>query len=292
MKYLEEVKYLYLNGQKSDDECECQLCSLERTVEYEPNRKEKKATNEKECTTFGDRLRVDRRKTRRKTCQKRTMDRDNTQQQKLTCWMYLILQLGCAAKDMMMNMWSNSCQVMDLGAVDVDGDTTGERGGATKGKRSAAIRKYLEKYWKVKRGLTIDSGAAEHVIPRGWVKFLKVMSSAGSRAGVQYVAANGQKIPNEGEVDFKFLTECGQRAKITMQVAKVNKPLASVSKLIDEGFKVIFDSSGSYMINKRSGGKISILRERGVFVLNAYVAEDPKTDEKEENSSQGFIRPR
>ena len=45
----------------------------------------------------------------------------------------------------------------------------------------------------------IDSGAAASVLPEKWCGHVKTMSSAASRNGEHYTAANGGKIFNRGE---------------------------------------------------------------------------------------------
>lgn len=131
--------------------------------------------------------------------------------------------------------------------------------------------------FQVQRGFTVDSGAADHVIPKGWVAFVRILESLGSRMGVTYIAANGSKIHNEGEQKIPFMTREGSWMEFVFQVAKVNKPLLSVSKLIDSDMRVVFDKEGSYVYNKRTDDIVRIKRERGVFVLEAFVDKDPKT---------------
>ena len=72
------------------------------------------------------------------------------------------------------------------------------------------------------------------------------------------------------------------------QVAAVNKPLVSVSKLIDDGWRVVFDEEASYIKHKRTGKIINIGRGRGVFVVDAFV--DPEKT-KQKNEDQVFRRP-
>ena len=63
---------------------------------------------------------------------------------------------------------------------------------------------------KLRRGITIDSGAGNSVMPRRMViNKSTIRESVGSRAGVNYVPAGGGKIPNEGEFDFEFKTTEG-----------------------------------------------------------------------------------
>ena len=70
-------------------------------------------------------------------------------------------------------------------------------------------------------------------------------------------------------------------------MAAVNKPLVSVSKLIDDGWRVVFDEEASYLKHKKTGNMISIRRERGVFVVDAFV--DPESPKKAKG--QVFTRP-
>ena len=91
-----------------------------------------------------------------------------------------------------------------------------------------------------------------------------------------------------GQQTVKFLTQNGTWAQWIFQVAAVNKPLVSVSKLIDDGWRVVFDDEASYIIHKRTGNKINIRRERGVFVVDAVV--DP-ADPKKKVKGQVFRRP-
>ena len=53
--------------------------------------------------------------------------------------------------------------------------------------------------------------------------------------------------------------------------AEVPSALLSVSKLIDKGHKVVFDSAGSYIL-MRSGRKLMMRRRNGVFKLPLYDA--------------------
>ena len=145
-----------------------------------------------------------------------------------------------------------------------------------------AIR--IANMWQCHRGFTVDSGAADHVIPWGWVRFVQIVASIGSLAGVHYVAASGTRIPNQGEQRIRFMTRDGVVASLLFQVAKVNKPLCSVSKLIDDNMRVVFDKTGSYILNKTTGEVMRIKRERGVFVLEAFLPQNPNIEAEENNT--------
>ena len=99
---------------------------------------------------------------------------------------------------------------------------------------------------KLRKGITIDSGAASNVMPRRMVRRKdRIRPSPSSLKGVQYVAANNGRIPNEGEVDFEFITPGGHQEKIVFQIAEVNKALGSVSYLVDNGYRVAFDEDAA-----------------------------------------------
>ena len=146
------------------------------------------------------------------------------------------------------------------------------------------IKRRLLNMMKVKRGLTVDSGAADHVMPMGWlpVFLFAIMQSIGSRSGLHYVAADGTRIPNMGQQLVRFMTLDGQWVELMFQVAAINKPLASVSKLTEQGYRVVFDDE-SYIYHKKSKQVIKMRKERGVYVVDAYV---PK------KADSGFTRPR
>ena len=134
---------------------------------------------------------------------------------------------------------------------------------------------------KMSRGITVDSGAADNVMPRKILrKWMRVRPSKASKAGVHYVAANDARIPNEGEVDFAFQTKDGQQHSWLFQVAGVNKVLASVSSLVDSGHVVTFEkdeSTGldiSFITHKSSGRSIKMRRERNIWTIDAFVNDD------------------
>ena len=148
-----------------------------------------------------------------------------------------------------------------------------------------------ERKMRLKRGITIDSGAGNSVMPRRMVlDKSSIRESAGSRAGVNYVPAGGGRIPNEGEFDLAFKTSEGNAEAWTFQVAEINKALCAVSQLVDLGYKVIFDKNletgqdMSYMTYKAANVTSRLRRERNVWILDAYVSLDAN------NSEQGFHR--
>ena len=146
---------------------------------------------------------------------------------------------------------------------------------------------------RLRKGITIDSGAANNVMPRRMIrKKTAIRPSPSSIKGVNYIAANNGRIPNEGEFDFSFVTQEGHNETMVFQVAEVNKALGAVSYLVDNGYQVIFDKdlvTGrdlSYMRHKASGRTTRYRRDRNIWVLDAMIELD-----KEEKNEKPFHRP-
>ena len=64
-----------------------------------------------------------------------------------------------------------------------------------------------ERRYRLKWGLTADSGAGDPVIPRRMVNSKKIRPSAGSRRGLHVVSATDHRTPNVGEINLEFQTE-------------------------------------------------------------------------------------
>ena len=60
--------------------------------------------------------------------------------------------------------------------------------------------------------------------------------------------------------------------QMTSQVAAVNKALGSVSKIVNNGNRVIFDMDGSYIENKWSKDRLWLREDNDVYVLDMMVA--------------------
>ena len=141
-----------------------------------------------------------------------------------------------------------------------------------------SVRDRLASMFRIRRGLTVDSGAADSVYPRSWVRAALIMISQGMKMGLHYVAAGGARIPNQGEFPLKFWTKEGVKACLTFQIADINKPLASVSHMTDENYCVVFNKHEgidvSYVLHKPSDTIMRLRRERGIFILDAWTEEE------------------
>ena len=127
--------------------------------------------------------------------------------------------------------------VDDLGYAEL---MTADADGAKKPRKPESIGKGK---MRLRRGITMDTGAHHNVMPRRMVGHLKVRSSPGSRIGMSYVGAGGEKIKNEGEVVFPFKTMEGHSENVTFQVAEVNKPLGAAAYFVDSAYRVVYDKN-------------------------------------------------
>ena len=114
--------------------------------------------------------------------------------------------------------------------------------------------------------VTVDSGAEDSVWPAPHVCWNKVAASEDSAKGIGFVAANGEKMYNYGTTQVAFKKD-GKVKTMNFSVTDCKKPLASVSKIVDRGNRVVFDDDESYILNKKTGEKILLERERGTYVM-------------------------
>ena len=79
------------------------------------------------------------------------------------------------------------------------------------------------------------------------------------------------RIPNFGENKFQGYSEEGTVRSITTQVCEVNRGLLSVRKVVEGGNRVVFDSTGSYIENKKTHERMYMRDEAGMYMLRMYV---------------------
>ena len=131
--------------------------------------------------------------------------------------------------------------------------------------------------------LTVDSGAAETVIPHMLVQSHPIHETQASRSGLNYASATGDPIPNLGEQKLPLLTQEGSLRAMTFQAAPVDRALGSVKRMCSSGHQVVFDDEGSYVLNKLTGEVNWMREENGTYIMDLWVMPD---------NGQGFQRPR
>ena len=139
--------------------------------------------------------------------------------------------------------------------------------------------------------MVMDSGAAESVAPMNLAPWVSLTESAGSRKGQVYVSASGERIPNLGEKSMEVVTDEGRSARATFQVADVTRALCSISRVCDQGNRVVFESSGGW-IESYDGRRTAFKRENNVYVLELHVHDPGHGDRGDAHGhdASGFTR--
>ena len=119
--------------------------------------------------------------------------------------------------------------------------------------------------------ITVDSGAAESVMPKDILKEVQLRESEGSKNGIHYKAADRGRMPNYGEkkVEFQMVGDGQPKGihSITFQVTDATKPLAAVSKMVKKGNRVVFDPQRSYIENIQTGKQINLIEVGGTYQM-------------------------
>ena len=121
--------------------------------------------------------------------------------------------------------------------------------------------------------VVLDSGAAEHVSDSVDAPGYAVEASEGSKAGKGFIAANGGRIPNKGQMTLSLKTEGNQKIQSTFQVCGTNRPLWSVAKICDSGCSVTFDAKQAVVTQKATGKQVcSFQRQGGLYVASLMLS--------------------
>ena len=134
---------------------------------------------------------------------------------------------------------------------------------------------------RLKRGITMDTGAHHNVMPKRMAGTRKIRPSPGSKRGTCYVVAGNERIKNECKITFESETVTSHQESFVFQVAAVSKALGSGVYMVDHGFRVVYDKDMdtnedlSYMIHKATKRAFRFSREKHVWILDAVVAADP-----------------
>ena len=126
-----------------------------------------------------------------------------------------------------------------------------------------------DKWVKVK--VTMDSGAAGHVMPETMFPCVKLERKKSPK---KFVAANGEQIKDLGEKNIPFKTNEGIRRCITFRSANVVKPLISMQKVVRVGNVVVLDEKNPHIRNTRDGTIIKLDVNNGVYTMDMWICVD------------------
>ena len=153
----------------------------------------------------------------------------------------------------------------------------------------------LEAPWIKSRGgrtfveMTIDSGAAATVVPRGAFD-TQLVQTARTRSEV-FATASGQRMPNYGEQRIRGVSTSGTLLNITAQVTDVKKPLISVQEMVNKGNQVIFKTDGPIIRNCKSGLEIPMVERGGQYLIELEIAAVSGDGSASSSSGPIFSRP-
>jgi len=127
----------------------------------------------------------------------------------------------------------------------------------------------------VKMKVALDSGAGTHVINMEDAPGYEVKPSVMSQSGAAFLAADGGRIRNHGEVHVNMLTHDskGQAHKVTsrFEAADVTRALWSVGLICDSGLDVRFTSERALVLDKHGKEVCMFARSNGLYVAEVEV---------------------
>ena len=124
--------------------------------------------------------------------------------------------------------------------------------------------------WEVIK-VSLDSGAVDTVTPPSTAKYFPIQETDSSRNGIHYRAANGTKIHNHGARIVRGISKDFKEMNLVMNVADVQKTLASAFQIVNAGNKIILDTDYSYIVNKATGEKTEVTVDNGEFLFDLWV---------------------
>ena len=144
----------------------------------------------------------------------------------------------------------------------------------------------------------VDSGACETVMPRDLLAHIRIVPSEQSRAKVEYEVASGHTVPNLGERHCEIFADgCKKSLLINFQVADVHRPLLSLSRAADMGFKSYLGKEGGWLEDTETGEWLPIKRKGDLYVMDMRIRAAPASCTggpvaSVGNSAEGFSRQR
>ena len=119
------------------------------------------------------------------------------------------------------------------------------------------------------RKVCVDSGAGESVCPIAAFPSYEAKKTA--KTGATYRAAGGQQLTNVGEKRPNFMSAGIGGSMAFQATTDVQKPLAAASKIAGKGNRIVLEADGGYIENKKSGKKIPLTIENGVYMMEMLV---------------------
>ena len=114
----------------------------------------------------------------------------------------------------------------------------------------------------------VDSGASQSVLAPSDLPHIEAQQ--GKHYGTKYEVASGEFIFNQGENNFVICTENGVERTLPVQVTDVNQPLLSVREMLEQNNRVVFDSDGSYILDKDTSEVIPLGDDGKMYLMKVW----------------------
>ena len=112
--------------------------------------------------------------------------------------------------------------------------------------------------------MTLDTGATVHAADRADLPLHVIEESPGSRAGQHFQAAGGKLIANEGQAVVEMLPpDTNDELACTIQIAKVTRPLLSVTKMTESGKISVLCKKDEALILNEEGKTVAKFNRKG-----------------------------
>ena len=115
--------------------------------------------------------------------------------------------------------------------------------------------------------MTLDTGATVHSADRLDFPGCNVLESPGSKAGQHFQSACKKLIANEGQADIEMVAPEGVDMALTVQIAKISRPLLSVTKMTESGnLEVVCRKDEARVLDMKGRTVARFPRKGGLYV--------------------------
>ena len=129
--------------------------------------------------------------------------------------------------------------------------------------------------------MTLDTGATVHAADRVDFPGCLVLESPGSRAGQHFQTAGKKSIPNEGQANIELSTN-GVEMAMTVQIAKISRPLLSVTRMTESGELEVLCKKDVALILDSKGKTVATFNKKGGLYICMMKYKNPKCKKPED----------
>ncbi len=123
--------------------------------------------------------------------------------------------------------------------------------------------------------MTLDTGATCHAADRVDFPGCLVLESPGSKAGQHFQCAGNKLIPNEGQANISLMMGEVEMA-MTMQIAKISRPLLSVTQMTKSGEISVLCRKEEALVLDSKGNTVATFHRKGGLYIAMMKYRNPK----------------